>query len=96
MISDIFEPELIRKLNEVGKQLQDVSVKIPPIDEQERAKAVIEQILPPEEGYVTMGYVRNVLTGLEYAETHFRKSSMLDDIKENRWQQYDISEYQSL
>lgn len=96
MISDIFEPELIRKLNEVGKQLQDVCVKIPPIDEQKRAKAVIEQILPPEEGYVTMGYVRNVLTGLEYAETHFRKISMLDDIKENRWQQYDISEYQSL
>lgn len=75
-----FKPEWIRELNEVGKQLQNVTVKIPSMDEQQKAKEIIKRILPPEEGQVTMGYVRNVSFALEYAETHFR-CSMLDDIK---------------
>lgn len=30
-----FKPEWIRELNEVGKQLQNVTVKIPSMDEQQ-------------------------------------------------------------
>lgn len=80
MLSKDFHPEWIRKLSKVGKQLQDVTVKIPSLAEQQEAKDIIEQILPPEKGHVTMEYVRSVLIGLEYAETHFRYS-MFDDIK---------------
>lgn len=82
MLSEDFKPQWIRELNEVGKQLQDVTVKIPSLAEQQETKDIIEQILPPEKGYVFMGFVRNVLIGLEYAETHYCDLvSMLDDIK---------------
>lgn len=83
MLSKDFVPEWIRELNKVGKLLQDIIVKIPSAAKQKEAKNIIEQIIPPEEGYVTMKYVRNVLIGLEYAGTHFRWS-MLDDIKRVR------------
>lgn len=92
MLSEDFKPEWIKELNEVSKQLQDVTVRIPSAAEQQEAKGIIEQILPPEESYVIMGYVRNVLIGLEYAETHFRGSiSMLDDIKADK--KPNISDY---
>ena len=90
MITKDFAPEWIRKLYEVGKQLQGVSVEIPSDAEQQEAKNIIEQILPPKEGHVIMGYVRNVLIGLRYAETHFRYS-MLDDIKAGK--KTNISDY---
>lgn len=90
MITENFEPEWIRKLNEISKQLQNVTVKIPSLEEQKKAKGIIEQILPPEEGQVTMEYVRHVLIALAYAETHFR-CSMLDDIKED--EKIDIQKY---
>lgn len=85
-----FKPEWIRELNEVGKQLENVTVKLPSRDDLERAKVIIENILPPQHGEVTMGYVRNVLLGLEYAETHSR-CTLLDDIKAGR--QWKISDY---
>lgn len=83
MITENYRPEWIRELNEVSKQLENVTVRIPSSDEQKKAKSIIEQILPPEEGKVTMEYVRHVLIALEYAETHFR-CSMLDDIMDGR------------
>lgn len=86
-----FKPEWIRALNDVGKQLQNITVAIPSADEQQKAKHIIERILPPaDQGYVTMEYTRNVLIALEYAKTHYR-CSLLDDIKEGR--KYDISDY---
>ncbi len=90
MITEDFKPEWIRELNEVGKQLENVTVKIPSLDDQQKARDIIEQILPPEEGRVTMEYVRRVLIALQYAETHFR-CSMLNDIREGR--KINISEY---
>ena len=90
MITKDFKPEWIRELKDVSKQLQDVTVKIPSLAEQQEAKDIIEQILPPEEGYVNMGYVRDVLIGLRYAETHYRYS-MLDDIKAGK--KTNISDY---
>ncbi|MCM1127052.1 MAG: hypothetical protein NC429_11340 [Lachnospiraceae bacterium] len=92
MLTKDFKEKEIRELHKIGKQLENVDVKIPSIEEQEEAKKIIEQILPPKDkGYVTMNYVRDVLIGLGYAEKHFRHSSMLDDIKENTL--HDISEY---
>lgn len=90
MITENFKPKWIRELNEVYKQLENVTVKIPSSEEQKKTKRIIEKILPPEEGEVTMEYTRHVLIALEYAETHFR-CSMLDDIKDGR--KLDISEY---
>ena len=81
MLLENFKPEWIRALNEVSKQLQNVTVRIPSFTEQQKAKDIIEQILPPEEGQVTMGYVRNVLIALEYARWHAKPgNSMMDDI----------------
>ena len=48
MITKDFKPEWIRELKDVSKQLQDVTVKIPSLAEQQEAKYIIEQILPPE------------------------------------------------
>lgn len=90
MITEDFKPGWIRELNEVSKKLQNITVKIPSSEEQKQAKSIIEQILPPEEGQVTMEYVRHVLIALAYAETHFR-CSMLDDIKEDK--KIDIQKY---
>lgn len=78
------KPEWIRMLNEIGKQLAGVTVRLPTDTEFVAAKAAIEQILtPPQKGYVRSYYVKSVFIALEYAQTHFRcgSISMLDDIK---------------
>lgn len=67
-------PERIRELNEQGKQLENVTVKILSHEEKQEAKTIIEKILPPKEkGYVTMGYVQNVLFALECSKTDYKQ-----------------------
>ena len=62
------EPEQIRALNEIGKQLRnfpEIKVGTPSAEEQEKAKKIIEQILPPSDaGRVNMPYVCSVLSAL--------------------------------
>lgn len=77
------KPAWVQELNEIGKRLENVDIRIPSFDEQLEAKETLEQILPGI-GQVTLPYVRSVLIALEYAKTHFHresKKSMLDNIK---------------
>ncbi|MCM1263017.1 MAG: hypothetical protein NC313_09890 [Butyrivibrio sp.] len=90
MITEDFKPEGIRALNKFYKRLEGVAVELPSLVEQEKAKDIIEKILPPDEGEVNMDYVRRVLIALKYVETHF-PDSMLDDIKAGK--EINISEY---
>lgn len=70
------KPEWIEVLNKIGKQLQDIEVRIPSTQEQEEAKKIIEQILPPPgTGRVHQQYARNVLMGFEYAVGHAKSES---------------------
>lgn len=78
MLPEGLNEQGIRELSEIGKLAPDIRVQFSK-EEQDKAKAEIEAILPPESGYVTIPYVRQVLIGLEYAKTHFR-CSMLEDI----------------
>lgn len=80
----------IWKLSEIGKEVFDIRVQFSE-EEQNKAKAEIEAILPPESGYVTVPYVRQVLIGLEYAKTHYFCPSMLDDIINGK--EINISDY---
>lgn len=79
-------PEQIWTLNEIGKQLQDVDVRIPSTQEQEEAKKIIEQILPPADaGRVNLPYVRSVLIAFQYAMEHVKPgNSMMEDIKSGK------------
>lgn len=91
MIPKNFKPEWIRELNDIGTQLQDVTVRIPSDVEQQEAKAIIEEILPPDQGSVNMPYVRNVLIAYKYAEEHFG-GAMLKDIEAGK--KCRVSDYQ--
>ena len=79
MLPKGIDEQRIRKLSEIGKAVFGEKMQLPTEEEQEKAKAEIEAILKPPEGYVTIPYVRQVLTGLDFARTHFR-FTMLDDI----------------
>lgn len=78
MLPEGLNEQGIRELSEIGKRAPDIRAQFSK-EEQDEAKAEIEAILPPESGYVTIPYVRQVLIGLEHAKTHFR-CSMLDDV----------------
>lgn len=79
MLPKGIDAEGIRELSKIGTKASS-KVQLPTEKEVEEAKAEIEAILPPESGYVTIPFVRQVLIGLEYAKTHYFCPSMLDDI----------------
>lgn len=84
----------IRKLAEIGETIYGVKIQLPTKEQQEEAKAEIESILPPEKGYVTIPFVRQVLIGLEYAKTHYFCPLMLDDIIAGK--EIKISDYKKI
>lgn len=61
----------IRTLSEIGKTVFGVKIQLPTEEQQKEAKAEMEAILSPENSYVTIPFVRQVLIGLEYVKTHF-------------------------
>ena len=77
----------IRKLNKIGRNLKDKIIKLPSEKETIDAKEKLEKdFFRDSEGRINFSYARNVLIGLNYAETHFhykRKVSLLDDINNN-------------
>lgn len=87
------KPEWIRVLNEIGKQLQNIEVRIPSTQEQEEAKEIIEQILPPSDaGRVNLPYVRSVLIAFEYALGHVKSGNfMMEDIMSGK--EISVSDY---
>lgn len=90
--------EAIEELNELGKKLYNVCVRLPSEKELADAKKQIEAILPPNDPdkYVQPYYARNVLIAFEYAKTHYNNSitSILDDIISGKAvSDMDISEY---
>lgn len=78
MLPKGIDAEGIRELSKIGTKASS-KLQLPTEKEVEEAKAEIEAILPPEESYVMIPFVRQVLIGLEYAKSHFR-CSMLDDV----------------
>ncbi len=86
MIPPDFQPEWIRQLNVIGRELRDCDIHIPTEQEIMQSKVTIEDILPPSHGEVTREYAKNVLIGFEHAEKHYRPSevSMLEDIQAGR------------
>lgn len=87
MIPPNFKPEWIRKLNEIGKKLENVNVRIPAQTVQQQDKQTIEQILPPANGNpIKMDYVWHVLFAIQYLKANPDKLKALeisdDDMKQ--------------
>ncbi len=81
-----FKPEWIRRLNKIGKNLEDVDVRIPSEAVQQQEKQTIELILPPANGNpIKMYYVWHVLFALQYLKANPDKLKALgipDDMKQ--------------
>jgi hypothetical protein len=88
MFDKVKEDIGIRKLNNVGRNLTDEIVKLPLAkDIIDSRKELEESFFKNKTGRVNLSYTRNVLIGLNYAETHFHyrsKISLLDDINNNK------------
>lgn len=93
MLPKGLEEQEIRTLAEIGKTVFGVKIQLPTEEQQKEAKAEMEAILFPENSYVTIPYVRQVLIGLEYVKTHFC-CLMSDDMMAGK--EINISEYKEV
>ena len=87
MLEKVKEDKGIRKLNEIGRNLSDETIKLPLLKDIIKAKEELEEkFFKNYEGRINFSYARNVLIGLNYAEINFHYSSglsLLDDINNN-------------
>ena len=88
MFKKVKEDRVIRKLNDIGRNLSDKTIKLPSEKDIIRAKKELEEnFFNNDEGRINFSYARNVLIGLYYTETHFHYStglSLLDYINNNK------------
>lgn len=88
MLEKVKEDTGIRKLNKIGRNLRGKTIKLPSEKEIIDAKEKLEKdFFKDSEGRINISYIRNVLIGLNYADTHFHykhKVSLLDDINNNK------------
>jgi hypothetical protein len=83
MIFENIKAKGIRRLRALEKCLGGITIHIPSVDDQLKAKKEIEDTLPGS-GRVTLPYAKTVLIAYNYAKTRFHresKVSMLNDIK---------------
>ena len=88
MFEKVKEDRVIRKLNEIGRNLSDEDIKLPSEKDIIDAKKELEEnFFKDDEGRINFSYARNVLIGLNHSETHFHYSTgllLLDDITNNK------------
>lgn len=88
MFGKVKEDKGIRKLNNIGRNLTDETVKLPLEKDIICGKKELEEnFFKNKIGKVNASYTRNVLIGLNYAEAHFHynsRVSLLDDINNNK------------
>ena len=88
MFEKIKEDKVIRKLNDIGRNLTHEIIKLPlKKDILDGRKELEQNFFKDKKGRVNPSYTRNVLIALKYAETHFHyisEVSLLDDIKNNK------------